>query len=82
MEIVARWPWLATRTRFSSSWLRYVWNGRVAGESKKTLKTLMPGGRSAGASTSADQQKSDGVGVFDQGVREAHRVGRRFPSSE
>ena len=38
----------------------------MAGASKKTLKTLMPGGRPAGACAAADQQERDRVGVFDR----------------
>ena len=60
MEMVARLPWLATRTRFSSSWLRNDWNGREAGVSKKTLNTLISGGRFGGACRLPTRRKVTG----------------------
>ena len=46
---VARRPWEMTRTFAGSSLERYAWCGRLAGESKKTLNTLISGGRPSGA---------------------------------
>ena len=65
---VARRPCEKTRTRFSSSRERCAWNGRLAGESKKTLNTLISGGRPVRRPAFADHHERHRIDALEHGT--------------